>query len=233
MHGPQETTTSLGAIRPFSLDVWLFIRLNQECFWQFAGLVTLEGSFWVSSRPYRASFLGLWEENQSAWKNTHCTKRPFGLTWEPFVYSPSLGFAGVSLLPCPVHLCFYLYLSWSVCFQLRQFTGRRCLQAQGWSKGWLTLVVLMGLWLPAVAYWAVWLAAIPSATARLIWSLHASKEDSTLKIFLHFYIPGVRNDRRIKGVIFWWNAPSFPRLNHSASNLGNNGLLSTHCWEVT
>lgn len=71
----------------------------------------------------------------------------------------------------------------------------------------LLLVGLMGLWLPAVPHWAVWLPAILSAPARFIWLLHASKEYFTLKIFLHLYIPSICNDKSIQSLILWWNAP--------------------------
>lgn len=67
----------------------------------------------------------------------------------------------------------------------------------------LLLVVLMGLWLPAVPDWAVWLPVMLSAPARFIWSLHASKEYFTLKIFLHFYIPWICNDQCVRSVVSW------------------------------
>lgn len=93
-------------------------------------------------------------------------------------------------------------------------------------KDGLFLVILMGHWLPAVPYWAVWLPVIVSALARFIWSRHASKEYFSLKTF---YIPWICNDQCIPWVILWRNALTFFRLIQSTSNPRNNFLFVTGC----
>lgn len=67
---------------------------------------------------------------------------------------------------------FTLHLSLcSLSFQPWQFIGQYCHWAWCCSETCLILVVLMGLWLPAVPYWTLWLLVILSAPPRFIWSL--------------------------------------------------------------